>query len=850
MRLHACPDAKSLEHLILGLLDERVADELERHISDCASCADTLRNLGTRDELIDALRGAAPVAVADAEISAVLLRMRKSLPPSREGQRWPVASAGDSAEALGTIREYRLLAKLGEGGMGTVYRAQHTKLKRQVAIKVLPPDRVQSPEAIARFEREMQAVGKLDHPHIVRAFDAGVHDGRHYLVMEFVKGRDVSQLVPSGKTLAMADACEIVRQAAIGLAHAHEAGLVHRDIKPSNLLVTDAGIVKILDLGLARMGQEDDGAGELTSTGAIMGTIDYMAPEQATSTHDVDIRADIYSLGATLYRLLTGRAPFFGECFDTPVKKLLALGTKSPTPIRAIRPEVTGALASLISDLLAKDPDDRPPTPADVAEALEPFCRGANLPRLMASLTPSGVDSAAPAKPQSQRKTEASYSNPDADTAPAIDRAASLFLRLGKEGDQSTAPFAPRGTGTGGEGAVAAKRQPHPLVAAWGGRNARRIVAIVAACGTALVLLLGVVFFLQTPEGTVRIEILDPNIRVTIEEGGKATFSGATKNHKIVLQPGSHGITITRGDLTFGTTSFELKKGDKPRLRIEYIAGKVHVTKDGAALPVIPKTRATNEQAKLPAAPPATLAESGRHGWPTDAPPPAIGSALEFNGRDSYVDLPTLKYDGSHPITIEAWATPWSSRDQGYSFIVSNVDDGFVDGKYWPSGIALQQRAPTSNAPNCWGAWVSTNIPPAGENQIVGPPTQWSIQGTFHLALQLNADRAQFYIDGKLIEDRRLNAAQRASEKHFTIGKRFGGRIRKVHLSKVARYVADFEPQRRVTPDEHTLALYHFDEGQGDVLTDSSGNNHHGKIIRAKWVPIQGASSEPNGSGN
>lgn len=280
------------------------------------------------------------------------------------------------------IREYKLLGKIGEGGMGTVYKAEHTRLRRDVAIKLLPLERSQSPGTVARFDREMQAVGGLDHPNIVRAFDAGEHEGRHFLVMEFVPGCDASQLVDRDGPLPIAEACEIIRQAALGLQHAHQAGLVHRDIKPSNLMVTPEGTVKVLDLGLALWTQQEQPPGELTRTGQVMGTIDYMAPEQGSDMHRVDIRADVYSLGATLYKLLTGTSPFADARFDTSMKKLVALATLEPKPVAAVRGDVPAPLSELVSRMLAKSPDERPATPGEVATLLQPYCIGADLSRL------------------------------------------------------------------------------------------------------------------------------------------------------------------------------------------------------------------------------------------------------------------------------------------------------------------------------------------------------------------------------------------------------------------------------------------------------------------------------------
>ena len=268
------------------------------------------------------------------------------------------------------LGEYVLLNILGKGGMGVVYRARHRLMDRVVALKTLPPATIK-PDSVQRFYREVKAAARLSHPNIVTAFDAGEHAGTHYLVMEYVVGRDLSAIVKQKGPLPLRQAIDYAQQAARGLEFAHDHGVVHRDVKPSNLLLNQEGVVKILDMGLARLNENLAGgpeAMELTGTGQILGTVDYMSPEQAEDVRSADQRSDIYSLGCTLFYLLTRRAAYGGE---TIVKRILAHRDEPIPSVTEIRPDCPEKLDATIRRMLAKRAEERPQSMAEVIVELE-----------------------------------------------------------------------------------------------------------------------------------------------------------------------------------------------------------------------------------------------------------------------------------------------------------------------------------------------------------------------------------------------------------------------------------------------------------------------------------------------
>jgi len=265
------------------------------------------------------------------------------------------------------LGKYRLLSHLGSGGMSAVYLAEHILMRRRVAIKVLPQARVDDSSYLQRFHREAQAVAALDHRNIVRAYDVDQEGKVHFLVMEYVAGMSLHDLITSKGKLDYIPAMEYLRQAAEGLQHAHRMGMVHRDIKPGNLLLDETGTIKLLDLGLARFFDEKEEASlTIQHDEKVLGTADYLSPEQAIDSHKVDIRSDIYSLGCTLYYLLAGHPPFPD---GTLAQRLLAHQTREPLPIRKDRPDIPDGVVAILEKMMAKKPDDRYQTAKDASNA-------------------------------------------------------------------------------------------------------------------------------------------------------------------------------------------------------------------------------------------------------------------------------------------------------------------------------------------------------------------------------------------------------------------------------------------------------------------------------------------------
>ncbi len=537
----------------LGRMDpafERIAEDIARRTVDIRSemsSTDVGKTLGPSQS--DGPTRTAPVPLAERDSAVIGPEPTKTFSgpsshaesarhsdPSSEATFLSSPEAGDGASPKLTVRDgrmatptdeelvpgfqlgaYRIVRRLGQGGMGSVFLAEHIRMERLVALKTLASDMTRDPQALKRFHREVKAAAKLSHPNIVTAYDADEAQGLQMLIMEYVEGTDLSVRVKRDGTMSVQEALDCLLQSARGLEFAHSKGVVHRDIKPANLLMDRDGVVKVLDMGLARIGEVDESAtAGLTTAGTIMGTAEFMAPEQALDTRTAGTQADIYSLGCTLYFLLTGHAPYTG---DTVMKILLAHRDRAVPKLRAVRTDVPERLDSLFQRMVAKRVSDRCQTMTEVIAELEAI--------------------------RADRARADAPSSSDNDSAMTLPGSIQ-FPELAR-------PLAPSSGTVASPPTPVAKGAVPPV---W-----TRSRGLVAAAAAGLLFLFGLVITLTTREGTLVLEVTEPNAKIEIDgqlQNVQVTRADGRETITIGVEPGKHQLKVQKDGFSIYTDKFEI----------------------------------------------------------------------------------------------------------------------------------------------------------------------------------------------------------------------------------------------------------------------------------------------------
>lgn len=576
MSFDTCFAENQLKDYALGILADEDSGEVERHLAVCEHCDSAVATFdGSADSLIRTLRLKPEPADEPSWIERLATEpCSNSIPEVEETPRDP------APEDPLVVGDYRLQQVIGRGGMSVVFSASHQRLGREVAFKVLRQPALAGRRAIDRFSREMKSIGGLSHPAIVQATDAGEHEGVQYLVMERVDGIDLSRLLYQTGPLQVSEACRLVCEVADALVHAHEAGIIHRDIKPSNVMLDQHGRVKLLDFGLARLTETAGEVTQQTTVGQLLGTLDYMAPEQANGD-PVDGRADVYSLGATLFRLLTGKPPF-GRSAEMPLLEFVRrMGTEEAPPITELRTDIPEELATVIANSLASDVTRRIKSAAELRDSLEPFARDADLLPLAA---------------------EASGGQQPFDSATAT-VASEVYEAVGHMFPRRATTVPPKQNATNR-----------------GNRFGPWWLALIAMALLGPLVYFGVTILLTTPEGTVQIESEVDDVRVElVHEKEGATKLRVNRNgketevlvgrYRVHIVGESDGLEVTprsivvkRGETVvarvFRKKTPDKQPGDRKEPSIKVYSVKSQVSEVAKTLEALMPGRVVNEDTR------------------------------------------------------------------------------------------------------------------------------------------------------------------------------------------------------------------------------------------------------------
>lgn len=686
---------------------------------------------------------------------------------------------------------YAIQKILGQGAMGSVYLARDTQLDRDVALKIPKfgdMNGVDDEELQERFYREARAAATLRSPNICPVYDVGEIEGQHYITMAYIEGRPLKDFTKSKKKHSEKQIITTIRKLAMGLAEAHSIGVIHRDLKPANIMVDLKSEPVVMDFGLARRSSSDDV--QVTQSGAILGTPAYMAPEQVAGDQAaINHQVDIYALGVIMYELITNEMPFKGNLMAI----LQQIALNNPTKPTDLRPDIDPRLEKICLKMMAGDQKQRYQSMNDVAAALQDVLKHPNRKQKQEAAKKTGP------KPASI-PTANDESNP---ALISVEQTQSYAEQLRKHKGKSRKP--PKSSSK-----LSTRNSSDTS-------NTFKTKTMIAGGVGGLLLLLGIVFLVRVGKYDVQIELEDPSITLSVD-GEKVVIDDDGKTIK--LSSGKHKLKLEKDGLTTHVEEFTVTKDGKTALRAVVLNNKLDALLNGEKLPAMEIAKAKQSVSEV-------------------VSKVNLKTVLEFDGLDDYVTVPSIKYDGKTPLTIEV-------RLRSELPINSQI-------------IKIQDET----NPSLYLGWYINNDPVftfynhhLTGTDYVKASEFWDGRPTYIAAvIDPENNVTRMFIDGREL-------SSTSSDSHIAPSRRTGmsigaelipdpihnfkGVIEEVRLTQSALYDKDYVPPASFESSSDTLALYKFDEGKGNILNDSSGNGHHGKIIGAKWVKDGGAAkSEP-----